>query len=66
MTTCPSGVNYMHLIDAARVHVEEKFSRPPIDRAIRFMIAQIVPEPGRFRIAAELAKGGTSLCGFAP
>jgi glycolate dehydrogenase iron-sulfur subunit len=56
VTTCPSGVNYMHLIDAARVHVEEKFSRPPIDRAIRFMIAQIVPEPGRFRIAAELAK----------
>jgi glycolate dehydrogenase iron-sulfur subunit len=56
VTTCPSGVNYMHLIDAARVHVEEKYSRPPIDRAIRFMIAQIVPEPGRFRIAAELAK----------
>jgi glycolate oxidase iron-sulfur subunit len=56
VTTCPSGVNYMHLIDDARVHVEENFRRPPIDRAIRFMIAKILPEPRRFRIAAELAR----------
>jgi glycolate oxidase iron-sulfur subunit len=58
VTTCPSGVNYMHLIDDARVHVEENFSRPPVDRAIRFMIAEIIPEPRRFRIAAMLAKLG--------
>jgi glycolate oxidase iron-sulfur subunit len=58
VTTCPSGVNYMHLIDDARVHVEQNFSRPPIDRAIRFMIAEIIPEPRRFRIAAMLAKLG--------
>jgi glycolate oxidase iron-sulfur subunit len=55
MTTCPSGVNYMHLIDDARVHVEQNFKRPPIDRAIRFIIAAIIPEPQRFRIAAGLA-----------
>jgi glycolate oxidase iron-sulfur subunit len=48
----------MHLIDDARVHVEQNFSRPPIDRAIRFMIAEIIPEPRRFRIAAMLAKLG--------
>ena len=55
MTTCPSGVNYMHLVDDARVHVEQNFSRPPIDRAIRFLIACIMPEPRRFRVAARLA-----------
>ena len=33
MTTCPSGVNYMHLVDEARAHVEETYSRPLFDRA---------------------------------
>jgi glycolate oxidase iron-sulfur subunit len=64
MTTCPSGVNYMHLIDDARVHVEQNFTRPPIDRALRFMIAAIMPEPQRFRIAAGLARFARPLAGL--
>ena len=28
MTTCPSGVNYMHLIDHGRNYVEETYKRP--------------------------------------
>src|SRR5258707_15739995 len=35
MTTCPSGVNYMHLVDHARAHIETTYSRPPIDRWLR-------------------------------
>src|SRR6478736_1286732 len=64
MTTCPSGVNYMHLIDDARVHVEQNFTRPAIDRALRFMIAVIIPEPQRFRIAAGLARFTRPLAGL--
>jgi len=32
MTTCPSGVNYMHLVDHGRRHIAETFRRPPGDR----------------------------------
>ena len=35
MTTCPSGVNYMHLVDHARAHIEETYKRPLLDRLIR-------------------------------
>src|SRR3569623_682084 len=59
MTTCPSGVNYMHLIDQARVRVEESYSRPLADRLIRALLAYVLPRPGVFRagmIAARLAK----------
>jgi glycolate oxidase iron-sulfur subunit len=59
MTTCPSGVHYMHLVDHARVHVEETFRRPPVDRAMRAMIARVLPDPRLFRwslLAAFFAK----------
>jgi len=49
MTTCPSGVHYMHLIDHARAHVEETFRRPVIDRAVRAVIARLLPNPKLFR-----------------
>jgi glycolate oxidase iron-sulfur subunit len=51
MTTCPSGVHYMHLVDHARVHIEETFSRPWPDRALRAVLANVLPYPGRFRAA---------------
>ena len=54
-TTCPSGVDYMHLIDQARVHVEETYRRPFADRLIRGMLARVLPYPGRFRLALRLA-----------
>jgi glycolate oxidase iron-sulfur subunit len=55
MTTCPSGVHYMHLIDQARAHVEETYRRPLPDRLTRAALAFTVPEPGRFRAALGLA-----------
>jgi glycolate oxidase iron-sulfur subunit len=51
MTTCPSGVHYMHLIDHARAYIEDKYKRPFSDRALRWILAKILPYPGRFRLA---------------
>ncbi len=58
MTTCPSGVNYMHLIDHARVHVEKTYKRPLTDRFLRAALAQILPYPTRLRAALRLARLG--------
>ncbi len=56
MTTCPSGVDYMHLIDQARVHVEKTWRRPLPDRALRWLLARVIPYPRRFRLALFAAK----------
>src|SRR5512134_3185623 len=59
MTTCPSGVHYMHLVDHARAHIEVTYKRPFLDRALRSLLAGILPYPQRFRLAllgAWLAK----------
>ncbi|MCV0395335.1 MAG: glycolate oxidase subunit GlcF [Rhizobiaceae bacterium] len=55
MTTCPSGVHYMHLVDHARVHIEKTYRRPLADRAIRALLAAVLPHPSRFRAALKLA-----------
>src|SRR5437867_13356227 len=55
MTTCPSGVHYMHLVDHARAHIEETYRRPWPDCAMRTLLAFLLPYPGRFR--AALAAG---------
>jgi glycolate oxidase iron-sulfur subunit len=54
-TTCPSGVRYQHLIDHARAHVEKTYRRPFLDRALRAVLANLLPYPGRFRFALMLA-----------
>jgi glycolate oxidase iron-sulfur subunit len=51
MTTCPSGVHYMHLVDHARAHIEKTYKRPLMDRALRAVLARVIPYPGRFRLA---------------
>ncbi len=59
LTTCPSGVDYMHLVDHARARIEETYRRPFADRALRAMLAFVLPRPGLARIAlaaAALAK----------
>jgi glycolate oxidase iron-sulfur subunit len=56
MTTCPSGVHYMHLIDHARAHVEKTWRRPLTDRLLRWVLAKVLPYPGRFRLALLGAK----------
>ena len=58
MTTCPGGVDYMHLVDLARVHIEETGSRSLKDQLIRRMLAAVVPYPERFRKAVALAPLG--------
>jgi glycolate oxidase iron-sulfur subunit len=55
MTTCPSGVNYMHLVDHARVHIEETYRRPWRDRWMRALLAWILPHNGRLRWALRAA-----------
>mgnify|MGYP003670127766 CR=1 FL=1 len=58
MTTCPSGVHYMHLVDTARDYIEQTYKRPFMDRALRWILAQIIPHPTRFRLALLGAKIG--------
>jgi len=55
MTTCPSGVDYMHLVDLARTHIEESGQRGLKDRLMRRLLAFVVPYPGRFRSAIKAA-----------
>ncbi len=55
MTTCPSGVHYMHLVDQARAHVEKTYRRPFIDRLIRSRLARVMADPKRFRRAVYAA-----------
>jgi len=55
MTTCPSGVHYMHLVDHARVHIEETYKRPWPDRLMRNVLAAVLPYPGRFRAVLAAA-----------
>ena len=54
MTTCPSGVNYMHLIDHGRKHIEKTYKRPLSDRFTRNLLSQIIPYPLRFKIIGML------------
>ena len=56
MTTCPSGVNYMHLVDEARAHVEETYRRPLFDRLMRDVLALTMPRPALFRLSLLAAK----------
>jgi glycolate oxidase iron-sulfur subunit len=56
MTTCPSGVNYMHLVDQARVRIEKEYRRPLAERVLRAVLALVLPRPGLFRAAMMLAR----------
>lgn len=56
MTTCPSGVDYMHLLEHGRAYVEETYRRPLADRAFRALLALLLPRPKLFRIAVGAAR----------
>ena len=56
MTTCPSGVNYMHLVDHARAYIQERYQRPWHERLVRALLAAVLPYPRRFRAALALAR----------
>ncbi|MGQ0457829.1 MAG: glycolate oxidase subunit GlcF [Hyphomicrobium sp.] len=61
MTTCPSGVDYMHLVEIARTHIEKTGKRALKDRLLRKSLAALVPYPNRFRWAMKLAPLGKAL-----
>jgi glycolate oxidase iron-sulfur subunit len=48
----------MHLVDHARAHIEKTYTRPPMERALRWTLARILPYPMRFRVALLGAKIG--------
>ncbi|MDE0533923.1 MAG: glycolate oxidase subunit GlcF [Albidovulum sp.] len=56
MTTCPSGVHYMHLVDHAREYIERTYRRPIGERLLREILANVLPFPTRFRLALLGAK----------
>lgn len=59
MTTCPSGVHYMHLIDHAREYIEKTYNRRWDEKVLRWLLSKILPYPNRFRLAligARLAR----------
>jgi len=58
MTTCPSGVDYMHLVDLARGHIAQTGKRTTKERFIRQQLAHVLPYPKRFRLALQLAPLG--------
>lgn len=66
VSTCPSGVDYMHLMDQARVYVEKTYQRPLMDRILRGVLARILPYPMRFRAALLAAKFARPLGRFLP
>ncbi|MDA8250212.1 MAG: glycolate oxidase subunit GlcF [Rhodospirillales bacterium] len=66
MTTCPSGVHYMHLVDHARTVIADTYRRPWHDRLIRSLLAAVVPQAGRFRLAMRAAALGRPLAALLP
>ena len=56
MTTCPSGVNYMHLIDHGRQHIEKTYKRSFKDRFIRSFLSLALSKSINFRIVAILTQ----------
>jgi glycolate oxidase iron-sulfur subunit len=61
MTTCPSGVHYMHLVDHARRYIEETYTRPWSDRLLRGVLALVLPRPSLFRLALRAGALGRPL-----
>jgi glycolate oxidase iron-sulfur subunit len=66
MSTCPSGVNYMHLVDHARQHIEKTYRRPLQQRALRALLGFILPRPAVFRASLYGSMLGKPLARLMP
>ncbi len=66
MTTCPSGVHYMHLVDYARRRIAETFRRPLVDRLLRRLLVEVLPHPGPFRLSLRLSRLARPFAGLLP
>jgi glycolate oxidase iron-sulfur subunit len=65
-TTCPSGVDYMHLLDRARARIERQYVRPLPERLLRWLLALVLPRPGLFRLALGAARLARPFAALAP
>lgn len=66
MTTCPSGVNFMHLVDIGRARIESSAARSPLDRGMRRLLAYVLPRDQLFRAVLQAAKLAQPLRAFLP
>jgi glycolate oxidase iron-sulfur subunit len=66
MTTCPSGVNYMHLVDHARTYIENTYRRPWHERLLRGLLGRVLPDPKLMRAALIGARLGRPFAGLLP
>jgi glycolate oxidase iron-sulfur subunit len=66
MTTCPSGVNYMHLVDHGRRHIEAHYRRPLVERLLRRVLGAVLSRPDRFRVALRAAGWARPFAGLLP
>ena len=66
MTTCPSGVHYMHLVDHGRARIEESFARPLPERLLRHLFAAVLPRPALFRLALLAARAARPVARYLP
>jgi glycolate oxidase iron-sulfur subunit len=66
MTTCPSGVHYMHLVDHARAWIEDRYARPLLDRLLRRLLGWLLPRPQWFRLALLAAQPVRGLARILP
>jgi len=64
MSTCPSGVHYMHLVDYARERIEATYRRPFRDRWLRALLARVLPDDRRLRRALAAARLARPLAGL--
>ena len=66
MTTCPSGVHYMHLVDHGRAYIEEHYRRPLADRLTRWVLQRTIPYPALFRLSLIGAAVARPFAGLLP
>lgn len=66
MTTCAAKVDYHHLIDHAREHIEKTYHRPLMDRVLRQFVARVLPHPRRLSLAMRTAPMGRIVRGLDP
>src|SRR5437868_3636020 len=66
MTTCPSGVHYMHLVDHGRRHIEEHYRRPWTERLLRRLLGIVLTRPALLRLALRAARLGKPFAALLP
>lgn len=54
-STCPSGVEYGHLVDVGRELVEERVKRPIVSRVMRKALSSVLPNRKRFSLLLHSA-----------